>query len=112
MEFDTSTAITSSVSTGIAVALRSARRSAGAARPPASAAIITVLAARNEISEVCARMPTLPLDHCHGATRVWRAIGHKGDLCPDRSGGAQRRVPGPTPGSNPFAACYVSEAFA
>src|SRR5438128_3244991 len=92
MEFDTSTAITSSVSTGIAVALRSARRSVGAARPPASAAIITVPAARNEISEVCARMPTLPLDHCHGATRVWRAIGHKGDLCAYRPSAAVSEV--------------------
>src|SRR5215510_5429664 len=92
MEFDTSTAITSSVSTGMAVALRSARRSVGAATPPASAATMIMPAARNEISEVCARMPALPLDLQHGATRVWPRIGPETVVCADFSAASRSRI--------------------
>src|SRR5215471_3342849 len=92
MEFETSTAITSSVSTGMAVALRSARRNVGAATPAASAKPITVPAATNEISELCAPMPASLWNPAHGATGVWPRIGHKRVLCRSARVGAQARA--------------------
>src|SRR5262245_51535103 len=98
MELDTSTAITSSVSTGTAFGLRSANIRDRAASPPlhpASTSTMAATAAEAEIRDVCTRMVP-PLNRSHRAMGTEQRIASK-----QESGGLsavpQSRIVVPSP---------------